>query len=419
MSGSLLGLLPAAASQAASQRARGLLDLSGPDRSGGDDPRGTDGIRGLLSDPLLGLAAGLLSAAGPSREPISLGQGLARGLQLSSGLEQSRLENEATRQALTARQRQREARQGLLDRLQQGGGLEDRETLGLLAQAEPELFASGLMGQLFPETERAAPAAIRTMRALGIPLTEEGFQRFNEISGGDERVLEQLKARQLLNQAQLDRLEIQRLEREGKQEEAAERRERLERRQSASRILDITNDLDRINTALAESPIGGTGQGFGLDELRRSAGGLGGKILEEVGVEGAQKAADQFAEFNQLSSELLNLAAQERDAGNITNAQFRVLADSKPSIGLTTEANRRAIESFRQKALDVFEREGIEPPLEAIPDERQERPTRGPSSPRPSEIRRMNRRQLDSLDPSQLSDEALNAAAERAEELLR
>lgn len=47
----------------------------------------------LMNDPLMGLAAGLLQAAGPSRMPTSLGQALGAGLQTGQQFQQAGLQN--------------------------------------------------------------------------------------------------------------------------------------------------------------------------------------------------------------------------------------------------------------------------------------------------------------------------------------
>lgn len=51
----------------------------------------------LMSDPLIGLASGLLQAGGPSRMPTSLGQALGAGLQTGQQFQQAGLQNQMQR----------------------------------------------------------------------------------------------------------------------------------------------------------------------------------------------------------------------------------------------------------------------------------------------------------------------------------
>lgn len=56
----------------------------------GNNPYGTNGA---LYSPLMGLAAGLLQAGGPSRMPVSLGQALGQGLQTGQQFQSAGLQN--------------------------------------------------------------------------------------------------------------------------------------------------------------------------------------------------------------------------------------------------------------------------------------------------------------------------------------
>ena len=58
-------------------------------------------IGDALSSPLLNIGAGLLASSGPSELPVTLGQGLAQGLQLAQSAQQRQVQNELARQRLT------------------------------------------------------------------------------------------------------------------------------------------------------------------------------------------------------------------------------------------------------------------------------------------------------------------------------
>jgi hypothetical protein len=114
------------------------------------------GINGLLSEalnsPLLNLGIGLLSASGPSTTPISLGQGLARGVQFASEAQRQALLNQVARAQLTDEARKRDATAKLRGILSEGGNAAGNpEILGLLAEAAPDQFTQGLLGTIFPK----------------------------------------------------------------------------------------------------------------------------------------------------------------------------------------------------------------------------------------------------------------------------
>lgn len=65
--------------------------------------QGSNGTDGSLYSPLMGLAAGLLAAGGPSRMPVSLGQALGQGLQTGQQFQSAGLQN-AMQQLMLGRQ---------------------------------------------------------------------------------------------------------------------------------------------------------------------------------------------------------------------------------------------------------------------------------------------------------------------------
>lgn len=431
MSGDLLGLLPGTA--------RGGGRRLG-DRPGGEDEGGF--LQGLLSDPALGLAAGLLSAAGPSREPVSLGQGLSRGLQLASGLEQAQLANQAQRQELAARARQREARQGLLGRVQQGGAsLQDPETLGLLARAEPELFSQGLLGQVFqgPQQQRAEPADIRSLRAVGIdPASPEGREIVLDRLRSQGATDEALQALQL----QLTSFGLEEKRRQRRQEEDTEAKQRRGLELATRRNLRRVQKLADINQDLRGTFFEA---GIPFPDLRRDTVAGVNAALEAAGVDRSQQQ-QTVAKFDTFRKDLSDLIIDtiDRFGGNITNQQLALLEEASAGPGVSPETVASRLADVAEIQLDSARTEGIELENEdalrefiaqqrafasgggtgAEASEGSAGAAAPPSSgegrrrtPTPRAIRRLNAAQIRELDRSRLSPEQEDALLARIEEL--
>lgn len=112
-----------------------------------------NGFRGLLDavaagNPTLDLGLGLLAAS--SEQPF--GSALASGAQFAQVRGDSRLENEAQRERILARRRQQEGVQQLQGLLADGQPIDptNPELIGLLGQISPEGVTRGLLGQMFP-----------------------------------------------------------------------------------------------------------------------------------------------------------------------------------------------------------------------------------------------------------------------------
>lgn len=433
MSSNLLGLLPLAAS-----RGGGLL--AGASREAPEAPE-RDGLQGLLGNPLLGLAAGLLSAAGPSREPISLGQGLASGLQLSSGLRQAQAANEATRQQLSARARQREAREGLIARIDEGGAaLDDPDTLGLLARAEPELFGQALIGQVFPAPtqERAEPADIRSLRAVGIdPASPEGREIVLDRLRSQGATDEALRALQL--QLTSFGLEEKRRAREQEEDTQAKQRRGLElaTRRNLRRVQKLADINQELRGTLFEA-------GIPFSDLRRdTVAGLN-AALEAAGVDRSQQR-ETVAKFDTFRKDLSDLVIDtiDRFGGNITNQQLALLeeASAGPGVSPQTVASRLAdvaeiqLDSARTEGIEIEDEDALrefiaqqrafasggEPgpgTAESSGGETESPTPRRRRAPRPAAIRRMSAEQIRRLDRTDLSPEAEDALLARIEELV-
>ena len=128
----------------------------------------------LLNNPLLDIGIGLLSASGPSTQPVGIGQALASALQFAGGRQQDRLRNDLFRDRLLAQSREREAAgrvQGLLGSLNLPE--QQRGLLGALAGADPGAAARLGIGLLQPpEPTGIEKKAAGAETLLGRPLTD-------------------------------------------------------------------------------------------------------------------------------------------------------------------------------------------------------------------------------------------------------
>jgi hypothetical protein len=376
---------------------------------------------GLLGNPLFNLGVGLLSASGPSPQPVSLGQALGSAVQFA-GQQQSRAsQNQALREQMTQQARQRQAREQLFEQLQGGTanaqlpqlpapfgattsaaqalpggeqptgllGQPQQNQLGLLAQAFPEQFGQAAIGQLFPQ-QRADTSLVRNLQAAGIdPMSAEGQEIIRQnLTGGQQS--EQLD--QILKGLQIQQIQTQR-------EEAATTKERetADARLSVFNTFDALNEIVTINDRL-EGTIGETGAGF--DEIRRAASGPLSVLIGLLGGD-ERKARQVAADFNRMEQLTTNnainsLFGDQVGGGTLTNQKLDTFLQTKPGISRPPDTNRRILadmlESNLQSAdklkINLSNREAIEARIKQLrgedpPQRRQERRESGRRNQRP------------------------------------
>jgi hypothetical protein len=125
------------------------------------------------------LASGLLSAAGPQTMPVSLGQAIGASLPAAMYARDRRAEiglrNEQFRREIERENKQQAAQTKLTEMLRASGP--DGELVGLLSEVNPGAASEAMLGGLLGGgTEE--PTDVRTMRAIGLPLTPDGFAQF-------------------------------------------------------------------------------------------------------------------------------------------------------------------------------------------------------------------------------------------------
>lgn len=328
-------------------------------------------LAGGLNSPLMNIGAGLLSVAGPSYEPQSMGQGLARGIQLAQSGQGRALQNQLIRDKIAENQRRRQASerlQGLLvppgtgeARIPQPGD-EQRQMLGLLAQVAPEQVAQGLLGQMFPQ-ERAEPSDIRTLRAIGIDPQSEDGQKI---------ILDRLKASGVAME-QLDAM-LKTLQIRSLQDDMQKAQTEKERTEVGARISTL-NSIDRIREAAEiNARMRGTmaETGMGFNELRQAAAGPMAFLTRMFGGDEArarQTAAD-MGRFEQLTRReaISDLFSGQAAAGTLTDAKMRTYLQTKPGFDQLPETNNRifadmlkdSLDSATQLGISVSDREDVE-----------------------------------------------------------
>lgn len=359
-------------------------------------------LSGGLANPLLNVGAGLLSVAGPSRRPQSIGTGLMRGLESARQAQTQQLENRAVREELRARAQQRDARSRLGEMMQPGqvapdvsalptgqdiiagnvtdqqiqgiqpqtvpmagirraGGVQSPEVMGLLSQAAPEQFTQSLLGAAFPEP-RSEPSDIQALRAAGIdPQSEQGRQIITQgITGGSQDAMDaQIQALEARNKM-LD------LQQRMSEMSAAERDRNIERSRTQTglnqdvktigRLAELSNNL--------RGTIAETGQPFG--EVRRTLASLGSVTPENVasalGIDQqqARQIAADVQEFKKFSTDLSLQRANRQFGDDISNQQLNAVQQTSPSLSMGPEANQRLLDSLLSRTVSEAETLGVD-----------------------------------------------------------
>lgn len=317
-------------------------------------------VGGFLQSPeARGAATGLLGAAALGANPL-LGLVAAPALANANRRAQTNqtaaeLELEERAQRITARRRQQEAidslpgllsaetvpdalvgppRPGAMRATDQRAGL-----LSAVANIAPQQAASGILAQMSPRQERALPADLRTMQALGFPATPEGYAAFKSIgaeTNGLDDTLTRLRIEETLQGLERNARDVQ-------AQEAAETEVRGLRGSSARavadeaiRVADLLDDLD------------GTNMRPGTDDtvrgLLRGARGIAGSVLDTIGqdaaaadMRGPAATADTLAKS---VAALSNAGVDSLVGDGATNRQREEAARSLPSMSMEPDAIR-------------------------------------------------------------------------------
>lgn len=207
--------------------------------------------------------------------------------------------------------------------------------------------------------ERADPAALREMAALGFPMTQEGFAAYNKAKGSENPVADQLSAlqAQLAIQSRQDQIERDRRT----DAEAAEAKSRA-RAQSASaikRTLSQTADIAALTEGLEDSFLGA---GMPASSWRRTAAGAWSGIAGALGGDTSKIDAD-IGKFDKMkkgmSDQLINLISTG-DLGDPTNAKLQSYQDALAN----TETSPPAIMSIQagiaEAMIEAADNQGVQ-----------------------------------------------------------
>lgn len=360
-------------------------------------------LSNIATNPLLQIGAGLLSVAGPSRQPQSLGTGLLRGLTAAQQAQRAQLRNQAVREELEQRARQREAQQRLAGLLQPGisvdtgalptagdiamgagpeavdaavtevpmqgllnaGGFQSPEVMGLLAQAAPEQFTQGLLGQAFPQSRRQNSLIEQAQFAFpNDPAQQRQFVATNAGSPELDAQLQALTAQQKTLEIQGELNEMRQERRERIVSEARSNAGIRQDLKSVHRLAELTNNLEN---SFAET-------GLPFAQARRTLASLGSvtpdNVAQELGIDRqrAARIADDFQEFEKISTDLALKRATRTFGANISDAQTNMVLSTSPSPNLTPGANRRLLGSVFSEIRTTGDIAGVDLDQELISD---------------------------------------------------
>lgn len=317
-------------------------------------------VAGALQSPgVRGAATGILGAAALGANPL-LGLIAAPALANASRRAETQqtaaeLELEERAQRITARRRQQEAIDSLPGILgaatvpdalvgppRPGEMRATDQRMGLLsavANIAPQAAASGILAQLNPRQERALPADLRTMEALGFPATPEGYAAFKSI-GSEGNGLDDTLTRLRIEEA------LQGLERNARETQAEDAAEAEARGLRGSSARAVADEAIRVADLLDE--LDGTNMRPGTDEtfrgVLRAGRGVAGSVLDTLGLD---DAAEDMRGPAATSDTLAKSVAALSNAGvdslvgeGATNRQREEAARSLPSMSMEPEAIR-------------------------------------------------------------------------------
>lgn len=250
----------------------------------------------------------------------------------------------------------------LLEYLEQEGTIDTSDGID---DDEARIFAQAMIMDLQPyleaDKERAEPALIREMRAIGIdPMTTEGKQTWLDLKmreGATDAELERLKLD--MTKAQFER--EQRLEAETERTAEQHRQvAKVELGNSAKYLAELADLNAKLASTWARSG------SIGLDQ-RRVAQMTRAELGEVLGIpqDEARKVISWLDRANKLSSELL-IQSLGRVAGSgmgqLTNDRLRLSSQTMPGMSIDPRANNLLIADKLDELITIGEIEGIEIP---------------------------------------------------------
>lgn len=313
-----------------------------------------DGILSRIGDAVSSpVAQGLLGAAAFGFNPAL---GLLAAPALRTQRERAQMENQAAREQLKQQQRARTAMQQLpramgsapptlLDpqtgqAMAQPGAQQQyqQRMMGLLGQIAPQDVARGVLGTMMPGEQRAAPSDIRTMQALGLPLTAEGYQQFQQMQGGDiDDLLKRLQAEEIISERERAA--------EDRQQEGA--REQMSISQTLNRGEEMLNLNEQLEGTWLEPGRFGAEERAPLASLfGEIAGGFG---FDETS-ERQQQNVDASAKFKKASADFV-IGIMDRMEGNVSNMKLQQIRDASAGLGTSPAANRAIVGNILETTL--------------------------------------------------------------------
>lgn len=320
-----------------------------------------DKLGGLIrgGNPLLDLSLGLLQTSGPSLQPHSFGQDVAGAVQFASQRDIEAQKNQLLRDQISQQGRRQNAMQRLTGILSGGEEMDQAGMLGLFSEIAPEQLVQQMMGQMFPDQERAEPSLIRELDALELPRSLEGIRQLVEAKGGSDADFDRL--------TQQYQMELMRMQYSNAQREEADRvrKEGINQRTqvvTTRRGLDNIREAAELNEFLSTTALR---SGATFSDLKRTVSEGLAEVKEFFGVdtEEAREINAAFDRFNKLTSELIiedigRLSGS--GLGAATNQRLELLGNAMAGAGVAPEANAKIFGGAIQDILDMAEIEGIE-----------------------------------------------------------
>jgi hypothetical protein len=304
----------------------------------------------------LGIGAGLLSAAGPSPYPTSVGQGLSAALLQGRGLQNSALDSVLKRQLVASEAAQNIATvqhltaprpniQAILGPLVQSGAInaQQAQQLGAMAQIDPQGFSSAMGNIMKPAAPVQGELAkkIADAKAAGVNLTPDQIIR---MAGGASPEGKVDKSDEPLSPADLERLRDKNggklaLGTTGRQAAAAGAQtvsqDELDKQQAAAGASQTLDMLER----LALDPQRGVLVGNPASVPGKALAGMSHGIGNFVGTQASQDR-DEYKKLRLAYISLLARANGEK--GNLSDTDIARIGMSIPDIG-TPEPQARAM----------------------------------------------------------------------------
>jgi hypothetical protein len=302
------------------------------------------------------LASGLLSAAGPQRRPVSLGQAIGNALPEAMSARSDRIEsgirNDMLRRQIEEIDRRRGASSALNDFIAGSSSLtpELKSFVGTAAKIDPSAAMGmlarvpGLLGPVQPEISDAGRKLRDVGATLGRDLTEREVFALSGASGlfdpADNELDKPLSPTDLGRVRRPDgsAFPLGTTFREAQEGHAGVfSADDLKRKQSVDSALGLLNDLKKLQGDIDES---GVIPGVGSNMLARLANGVGNAIGAVVGTE----ASDARAVFRDLSrGTIAPLVRTLGDAGALSDGDVeRALALLPDNGGLLPDSTRLA-----------------------------------------------------------------------------